>query len=247
MPARVQRVGIFGREPPVGSDVVDTRERLLDRDQQRARDVIDVHDLHGRAGWPQDHGRVTGRGLGEHGARPRADDRRDAQARRHPTVLAVRPLGEHAFALGVEDRREVAGIRPQHRVLGERHRVVLPRAVHRRAREPHHAVDAGPARGLEHPAGPVGIDPSHQCFVRNRPDDGGEVHQRVHVVQVRREIGVQDVDPVKRQLAGAPGRIAHVESDDARHVRRGIEQRQQPLTDESGHPGDRDGALNHSP
>ena len=41
--------------------------------------------------------------------------------------------------------------------------------------------------------------------------------------------------------------IAHVESDDAVHFGRSVEQRQQPLADESGDAGDRDGASNHGP
>ena len=76
---------------------------------------------------------------------PRRRPARRASASRPDRPCRRAHSDERAFALGVEDRGQVPGIRSQHRVLGERHRVVLPRAVHRRARAAHDPAHAGAA------------------------------------------------------------------------------------------------------
>ena len=127
------------------------------------------------------HRRATGRDRGEQRVRARADDRRDAQAGRDPIGPVARPVREQAFAFAVDDRGQVRRARPQRRILGDRHRVVRPRAVDRGARRPHDLLHTGRGRRVEDTPRAVDVDPREELVVGQRADRGREMHDRRHV------------------------------------------------------------------
>ncbi len=181
-----ERVGVLVRQPTVGRDVEHAIERLLDREEQRARDVVDVHDLHGRCERPQRDGRMAGRGGREHASlRAGADDRRDAQTRRRRgRRVAAAHSASIALALGVEDRREVPGIRAQHGASSVIGTGLFSHAPYTAALDGR-MTRRTPARAAASSttAGPVAVHADHQRLVEDRPDDRREVHHRVDVLQ----------------------------------------------------------------
>ena len=91
-------------------------------------------------------------------------------------------------------------VRPQWCVLGERDRVVRPRAVDGRARHPHDLPHADVGRGREHPPRALDVHPCHERLVGDRIDDAREVHHHVDALEHRPEVGAGDVDPVECDL-----------------------------------------------
>ena len=186
------------------------------RELERGRGVVDVHDLHRRrrAADARPGGRpVATAANNEFDPAPTTGAMRSRVATR--PSLAARPLREQRVRTRRRGSRGGTRVRPQRRVLGERHRVVRPRAVHRRARRPH---------DLRTPAAAAASStrrvPSTLTRVNSASSGiGPTIAARCTTVSTSRRYGARsafsDVDPVERQLAGAAGRVAHVESDDA--------------------------------
>ena len=86
---------------------------------------------------------------------------------------------------GLVHRVRELGVRAQRRVLGQRHRVVRPRAVHGRARHHDDLLDTRRAGRVEQPAGRLDVDPRRFGLVDLGPRREGEVHQRVGRLQQR--------------------------------------------------------------
>ena len=135
-------------EPAVGRDVEDARDGRSSTTSASARDeVVDVHDLHRRrrAAHPQRRAaeQQARRQALAHRARGRAPARSVVTATAGVLVAATRSRRSTSAACTAGDEPRVGA---QRRVLGERDRVVGPRAVHRRARDPDDLAARRPRR-----------------------------------------------------------------------------------------------------
>ena len=84
--------------------------------------------------------------------------------------------------------------------------------------------------------------------VGQRTHDRGEMHDRRHVAQVRRQVAAEHVDPVEFEFPRPAGGVADVETDDPVDVRAGVEQREEPLPEEARGAGHRDDDfVGHAP
>ena len=195
-----------GVEPAVRGHVERAVEILRDRELERRRGVVDVHDLHWRVRVAHAHGRVTERVRREQRHDRRAHDGRDAQPGCDPVVVPGGPLREHPLAFGVEHRGQERRARPQRRVFGERHGIVRPRAVHRGARRSHELAHARACCRVEEAAGAVDVDACEQRLVEQRTRHRGEMHDRVRSPHIRQQFGADDVDAVEIELAARGAR-----------------------------------------
>ena len=152
-----------------------------------------------RAGQPfgagADHGRRAQRGDGDVG-------------------MAPAPLGEEPLHLGGLHRGREVGVGTQRGVLGERDRVVGPRAVDGGAGDAHDPAGADRRGGVEHVTRALDVDPRHERDVGHGVDDAGEVHDDVDALEQRLQLGAGDVDPGEFDRARAPFGLAHVEAED---------------------------------
>ena len=173
------------------------------------------------------------------------EDRRGTQRRDRDRRVVVLPLGQQPLDLRGVDRRTEAGVRAQRRVFGQWKRVRRPRAVHRGRRESDDLAHTDRGSRVEHAARSLDVHARHQRLIRDRVDDGREVHEHVDPLEQRLEIVTGDVDPVQLEVWRPARRFAHIEPDDPRHVRLGLQAEQQTLPEEACDAGDGDGSRAH--
>ncbi len=238
-----ERPGVVGAQPPVGGDVVRAREVASDRQQQRADQVVDVDDLHGRAGAPDAQRRPSEQQARREPLGAGAEHGRRAHGRDRDRGVLLAPVAQESLDLGGVDGGCEARVGTQGGVLGQGHGVVGPRPVDGRARDADDLPHADGGGGVEDPPGALDVDARHQRLVGNRVDDRGQVDEHVGRVEEWLELGAADVDPVELEVPDAAQRVAHIEADQPRHLLLLGQSREQPLPHEPGCAGD--GNRNH--
>jgi hypothetical protein len=85
--------------------------------------------------------------------------------------MRVAPLTQEALGLDRLDGGRETGVGPKGGVLGERHGVVRPRAVHRGTGHPDDLADTHRGRRVEHAARAVDVHACHERLVGDRVHD----------------------------------------------------------------------------
>ena len=173
------------------------------------------------------------------------DDGRETQRRGGDTRMSIAPLPEPALVLRVVQRGEETRVRAQRGILGDRDRVVGPRAVDRRARDLHDPSRADGRGGFEHLAGPLHVDVREQRTVVPPGVDAREMDDRLDPVEHGGEVARGDVDAVELEAPHPARRLVHVEADHPLDSVHRVEVREQPLPENPGDAGHRDRRREH--
>ena len=226
---------------PSDGDVVHARERLFDGAEQRGRDVVDVHDLHRRAPVPRNGDR---RPAGRRAAEQRVAPAPTTGATRRRVAMRPSAPIAHSDSTRSHSASRIAGRYPgfgRSTASSVSGTGLFSHAPYTAALESR-TTRRTPARAAASSTRRV---PSQFTRVINASSGiGPTIAARCTMTSTFVRSAFRMSTRWNVSLRARRG-IADVESDDARDLRRRVEQRQQPLSDEAGDAGDRDGALNH--
>ena len=234
--ARKERPHVFGSEPAGRRHVEHSRVVTTDDERQRTHQVVDVHHLDWCALPADAQPTPAGQDACPQMFGARAHDRRRPQDRDRHVGMFELPLVEQTLDFGCVGRRTEPRVRAQRRILGQRHRIRRPGAVHRRGRHPDDGADSHRRRRVQQPPCPFDVRARHRAVVRDRIEHPREMHDRLDALDQRLDLAAGDVNEMVFETRCTALRITHVQAHDPLDAGPG-ERRHQPGSDESGRAG----------